>query len=797
MQNTHQKKVLSLMLMTAIFSSASYAEESNLELSDIEVIGTTPLHGVGLPADQIASNIQSATAEDIEQSQSLDMTDFMNKTLGSVSINAAQNNPFQPDVQFRGFTASPLVGVAQGLSIYQDGVRINEPFGDAVNFELIPESAIASMNLMPGSNPLFGLNTLGGAISIQTKNGFTNEGHSLEGYTGSFGRHSATLESGGNDGTFGYFVTGAYTEEDGWRDQSPSEVEQLFANLSYRNDTSSLDLALTAVDSDLNGNGASPIELAAFEGREAVFTWPDNTQNELRMATLNGSHWISDSVLVSANTYFRNNDRSTFNGDGAEFGFNATNELIEELEQESGESNPDFAIRVAAADVIEDENGVAITQARLDGADDDELAINNTSTTKQDSYGLGLQTTFLNNLFERENQLIVGASYDKARMKYNAQSEIAEFTENRGTTGFDILNSESIVDAQIDSDTVGLYFTDTLSVTEQLAVTLSGRYNRTRIAISGTSEGGETPLNETGETHHFNRFNPALGLAYSVDETLGVYGSYSESSRAPTPSELTCSNPLKPCALPNSFLSDPPLEQVVSKTWEAGLRGKFNSISWTAGVFHTVNKDDIIFIPVEEGGPSGNLNNGIFDNIAKTKRQGVELGLNGAAIADKLTWFSNYSYVDATFESSFDVFNENNPAGEDTTVQAGDSMPSIPKHHVKLGMDYAFTKAFTFGFDASYQSSQYFRGDEANNNEKMSGYSLVNIHTRYKLNKNVEFFAKVDNLFDREYESFGLYGESDEAPGLGDEPGDYGLSDSRFVGYGAPRAGWIGIKVSM
>ncbi|MFW5450120.1 MAG: TonB-dependent receptor [Methylophagaceae bacterium] len=778
MQYHHQKKALCLMIVTAMISTQSYAEEeSNLELTDIEVIGTTPLHGVGLPADQIASNIQSATAEEIENSQSLDMTDFMNKTLGSVNINAAQNNPFQPDLQFRGFTASPLVGVAQGLSIYQDGVRVNEPFGDAVNFELIPESAIASMNLIPGSNPLFGLNTLGGAISIQTKNGFSHEGHSLEGYTGSFGRWSTTLESGANNGTFGYFITGSHVEEDGWRDQSPSDVDQLFANLSYQNENSTLDLAVTAVDSDLNGNGPAPIELSKTD-REAVFTYPDNTKNELRMLTLNGSHWLSDSLLISANTYFRNNDRDTFNGDGAELDFDG-GFLVEEGDAYGG-----------LGDGIEDANGNEITEAALGSPDGDDLALDNTSTTEQDSYGLSLQATFLNDLFDRENQLIIGASYDKADMKHTAQSEVAVFKADRGTTGTGFSIGESIVDGKIDSDSLGVFFTDTLAVTEQLALTISARYNLTHIDISGTSEGGATNLNETGSIHTYRRINPAVGLAYAVNQDLAVYGSYSESSRAPTPSELTCSNKAHPCALPNSFLSDPPLDQVIAKTWEAGVRGGFNSVSWTAGIFHTVNKDDIIFIPVEEG-ISGNINNGFFDNVGETKRQGVELGLSGALAGDKLTWFSNYSYVDATFESGFSVFNENNPAGDTTTVSSGDSMPSIPKHNFKIGADYAFTPAFTLGFDASYHSSQYYRGDEANNNGQLPGYRLVNLHGRYNLNKNVEFFAKVDNLFDSEYETFGLYGEPDEAPGLD------ALDDPRFVGAGAPRAGWIGIKVSM
>lgn len=88
-----------------------------------------------------------------------------------MSIIATQGNPFQPDLNFRGFTASPLLGTPQGLSVYMDGVRLNQPFGDVVSWDLIPRSVIGSIALMPGSNALFGLNTLGGALAIQTKDG--------------------------------------------------------------------------------------------------------------------------------------------------------------------------------------------------------------------------------------------------------------------------------------------------------------------------------------------------------------------------------------------------------------------------------------------------------------------------------------------------------------------------------------------------------------------------------------------------------------------------------------------------
>ncbi|MDC9726163.1 MAG: TonB-dependent receptor [Gammaproteobacteria bacterium] len=775
----HKRKALSLMLATVMVSGSAFAAEDSVELTEIEVIGTTPLHGVGLPADMIPTNVQSANAEDIERVQGLDISDFMNKTLGSVSLNQAQNNPFQPDLKYRGFTASPLVGNAQGLSVYMDGVRVNEPFGDAVNFELIPEAAISSMNLMPGSNPVFGLNTLGGALSIQTKNGFNFQGHELEAYTGSFGRDSGTISSGGNNGTFGYFVTGSITKEDGWRDESPSRVEQFFSNLSYRNETSTLDLTLMSIESDLNGNGASPVELVAMD-TEAVFTHPDNTQNDLEMFALSGSHWLNDETLLSGNAYYRSSDRSTFNGDGSELSV-IGNDLGEDEDGIDGVFDGDDEILTNDA-------------AALGFADGDDVALNNTSETEQDSYGFGLQFTFLDEMFGKENQLIVGASYDRSDVKHTSQSEIARFTPTRGTDGTGFIIDETVVDGDIDTETFSLYFTDTISLTDQLALTLAGRYNRIEIDISGTSKGGDQDLNEAGDKHVFNRFNPSVGLTYAIEDNLSVYGSYSESNRAPSPSELTCAYDESraeqiQCALPNSFLADPPLDDVVARTVEAGLRGKNTGVNWNANVYYTELEDDLFFFPATEDDPADpRLRTGNFDNIDKTARAGLELGLFGEA--DKLDWFANYSYVRATFEDKFQYAREVDEELETFTVNKGDRLPGIPAHNVKIGADYQFNQQFTLGFTASYHSSQYYRGDEANEDKKISSYRVVNLHSRYKLNDNIQFFAKVDNLFDSEYETFGLYGEPDEAPG-------FDFEDPRFVGLGAPRAGWVGVKISM
>src|SRR5512133_1802625 len=159
-----------------------------LELPTVEVIGTTLLPGLGTPIQDVPANVQLLNSDSMAVQRQNTLADHLEQNAGSVTVNAAQGNPYQPDINFRGFTASPLLGVPQGLSVFQDGVRINEPFGDIVNWDLLPQSAIANMQLIPGSNPVFGLNTLGGALAVYTKSGSAYPGGSAQISGGSFGR---------------------------------------------------------------------------------------------------------------------------------------------------------------------------------------------------------------------------------------------------------------------------------------------------------------------------------------------------------------------------------------------------------------------------------------------------------------------------------------------------------------------------------------------------------------------------------------------------------------------------------
>lgn len=771
------------MALSGLFINV-YAEDEVMETDTIEVIGVTPTLGVGLPENKIPYNVQSATSDDLDKSTSLDLTDFMNRNLGSVIINEAQNNPLQPDIQYRGFTASPLLGLPQGLAVYQNGVRVNEVFGDTINWDLIPESSIANMNLIGGANPVFGLNTLGGAISLQTKTGFSHPGNSVEVYGGSFERIVTTVESGANNGRLGYYTTFQYFDEEGWRDFSPSDALNLFTSLNYRDGAdTSLDFNFNYADTELIGNGPIPVELAAID-REAFFTAPDITENEMFFFQLQGEHWLNPVMQLSGNAFYRDNDTNSFNGDGSEF---------EDCADEPPVGPAGFLCEEGDDVPIEDQNG---NQIMTDVGNGERNAINNRSLRDQNNWGFNLQSAYLEDLFDRQNQVIIGGGYNYGEVGFNSNVEIARLLADRSTTGTGLFVPEE--GTAINSETVSwyLYFTDTLSLNDKLDLTLSARYNNTAIELRdrGGFDGLSEPEPDLDGEHDFERVNPAVGLTYAFQPNLSGYASYSESSRAPTAVELACAEPDAPCNLPNGFLADPPLEQVVAKSYEGGFRGNIwqlgvlRNIGWHVGGFLTTNEDDIIF--QNTGGISGN--EGFFDNIGDTERLGMELELTGEL--QRFSWFMNYSYISATFESTFQSSSANNPfadANDLITVEAGDSIPGIPDHTFKFGGDYAFTSRFSMGGDVLYTSGVYLRGDESNQLGKLDAYTTVNIRGEYRINDMFSVFARINNLFDAEYESFGLLGEPDEVPGFG------GFTDNRFVGIGAPISGFLGLRLQI
>lgn len=769
-----RRRLRLLALSGAAICGAARADESHnpaaaAELPTVEVIGTTPLPGLGTPLRQVPANVQSATASDLEARQSLDLPDFLNHGMSGVMINEVAGNPFQPDVLFRGFSASPLLGTPEGISVYQDGVRVNEAFGDVVNWDLIPQSAISTITLVPGSNPTFGLNTLGGALSIQTKSGSKFPGFAAQAYGGSFGRRAAELELGGSHQRFDYFLAGNLFHEDGWRDNSPSRLRQLFGKVGWENDTSDLDLSYTLAGSDLAGNGFTPQAMLA-QRRQSVFT-PDSAANRLNFVNLSASHFLDDQLLLAGDAYLRRTDAQTFNGDINDGYQDAYAALVAPGGACAGAADPDACAAAALA-----------TQT----------ARNNATRTRQNGYGMTAQLTYTGRLARHKNQLTAGLAFDGSRSDFTQTGQDASFTPQRDT----VATGPQQASASFTGSTrnYGVYLTDGFAFSPAWHLTISGRYNHTGEQLRdrlGTALTG---------SHGFTRLNPAAGLNYTPSPALTAYLSYNEGSRAATPIELGCSDPTTPCKLPNSFAADPPLQQVVARTWEAGARGKlgWGGLQWSAAVYRTTNDNDIQFISSTISGA------GFFDNVGRTRRQGAELGLSGAL--GRLSWRGSYAFVDATYRTPLSLVSEDNSAADANgfiRVQPGDRLPGISRNSFKLGGDYAILDNWSAGLDLVAFSGQFVRGNEDNAHRqggaflgpgRVGGYAVVDLDSRYRFARYWELFAKISNLLDRSYATTGVLGSNpfDHSGRFQPNPADW-TQDTAFVP-GAPRAAWIGVR---
>jgi outer membrane receptor protein involved in Fe transport len=605
---------------------------------------------------------------------------------------------------------------------------VNEPLADQVNWDLIPADAVERIELIPGSNPVYGRNTLGGAVVIQTKRGLTNPGTTAEVWGGSFGRIRSLLQTGGIAGPFDYFFSGIWGTEDGFRDFSKSDVGQVFGKLGYLAEPHDLTLSFTYVNNRLTGNGPLP-ESRLERDRSDVFTHPDRFAPELGFME-SGYHLdLGSGLSLSANVYGRLLDVNQFNRDVAE-------------------------------DV----------DAR----------------TQQDGWGGTVQLTYQDTFLGLPVTATAGVDYEGASLRHRIAER--EEDEDDGEEALGRAQEEHdnafALETDVKSDTHGggAFVTLTVEPVERLTVTAAGRFDVTSLTTHDQLAGGneddedEDTTNASG-SHRFERFNPAIGATYTLLKGLNLYAGYSESYRAPTAIELTCANPQAPCPIPTAIVDDPPLDPVKGKTWETGVRWSLlPNVHATLAFFRTDLEDDILF----RNEPQSRVL-GFFQNVKATRRQGIEFLLKGAWSRGQ--WFLNYTLTDATFEDDIELFTF---AHEDRValVQKGDTLPLVPPHRVNGGVEFALTPQWRIRLDGAYVSSQYLRGDEANERGRLDPYFVANAQLTYHY-KNVDLFFRLENMFDTEYETYGAFFEN--------TLDDTGIE--RFLGPGAPLGAFGGIRL--
>ncbi len=702
---------------------AALAQEAPVAaMATVEVVASAPLAGLGIDRRLLPYNVQSASSERIGETHSDNLADFMARNLNGVNVNEVAGSPFQNDLTYRGFRASPVLGASQGISVYLDGVRVNEPFGDVVNWDMLPESAIGNVLLVPGSNPVYGLNTLGGALALAGKSGTSHPGWEAELSAGSGARKRVDLAHGSSDarGWHSFFGSTLF-DEDGWRAHSQGRLANVYVKLGRDQGASAWSVSLLGGSSRLRGNGLLPDALY-LQDRRSAYTYPDETRNRFLQLALNASVHLERGTVLSALAYARSSQRDTVNGD------------------------------------VEDE-------------DDGPQGVLNTTSTRQHSQGASV----LMNMRRRAHRIDIGATFDRSTVSFAQFSQDASVTAQREVVGQPDGVSAAASSVTGSARAFGIFAADTWTLAPGTHLSASARYNYAQVSSTLTSVRGQQPE----ERFVYASLNPSLGIVREIGSGVALFGNLAQGNRVPTVIELGCADPQQPCQLPVGLQSDPYLKQVVARTIEAGARLQRGRLNGTLSLYRTSNRDDILFLS------SGTSHQGYFANFDRTRHQGVDATVRASFGA--LALHASYNYLDAVYDADGVLFS----GARTVQVQRGTRIAGLPAHTLKLGADWKVSAALTVGADAQATSSLLTQGNEdgltsdaqpQRTDWRVRGHALLNLRASWEPAPRWDLYAKVNNLFDRRYGTYGAV-----ARNLFPKDGET-AANARFVAPGSPRS---------
>lgn len=771
-----------------------------------------------------------ATAEDLARSRATSVADQIARTAPGVTIAEIQGNPLQPDIAYRGFTASPLLGTPQGLAVYLDGVRINQPFGDTVSWDLIAPDALADISLASGAAPQFGRNALGGALVLRTKDGASDPGVVLRAGAGSFARATLGAQAGGTlGGGFDWLVLADHVRERGWREASPSRATRGFARLGWHDGAARLALSGHYGATALTGNGLQELRLLARD-RNSIYTSPDTTRNHAGLVALNGEMPIGAGVNLRANAFWRRIETTTLNGDVNDdvLGGDPYQPDADEIAALSAAGFGGFPPAGESRATAPFPRWRCIAQALLNTTPNETCTgLLNRSRTRQAEWGGTLEATLTARTGGLPHAITLGVALVRSTADFAQSSQFGYILPDRSVTPVTgpgafadgTQASDDAYDARVDlhatTTALSAYALDSLNLTRTVRLDLAGRFDHTQVRNRDriTPGGGTGSLDSDPR---YARLNPAVSLHWQVRAPLDLGVSWSQASRAPSAVELGCSDPASPCRLPNALAGDPPLRLVIARTGEVRLTwtgGAPGGPAWTAraSVFRTDTADDILFVTDT---PSGY---GYFRNFGQTRRQGFEVA--GSARRGRLSVEGSWVLLDATFQSAERVAGAANSASDapepglagTIAIRPGNRIPLIPRHTVKARLAWEATRALSLSLNVTAASSALARGNENNRHRpdgtyylgpgRSAGYALVDAGAQLELRPGLRVVGTVRNLLGARYATaaqlgataFDARGRFVARPFPGGEDGAAPLRASTFLAPGAPRSVDLGV----
>ena len=743
-------------------------------LPTFDVVATTPLGGGQINVSQSPFAVWQTSAQDIQTFNDTTLPDALARSAPGVTVGNASGNEFEPDLFYRGFDATAVTGTPQGLAVYQNGTRINEAFGDVVNWDLIPANAIDKTAII-AANPIFGLNALGGAVTVTMKNGFTWQGFEADFEGGSFYRAQEQIQFGKQVGSWSVYMAANQINDGGWRVAEASQLTNFYGDVGYKANGFESHLQLTAANTQFGVAAYTPIQqLQSNFG--SVYTIPQTTDNQMAMLQWTGAYAYSPTLNFQAGAYFRQFNQQHVDGNGTDV-------------------TPCPPYSCLNGSPVHNTLGGIIPDISQGGTLD--LGEDDDNQTQSRSVGVSGQVVDTDKVFGHDNTLTAGASLDYGWTHYTGNSTLGTiaFTNNSyplTASPYIIDEPDSFlnpIDVKANNTYVGVYALDTFNATDRLTLTGGARFNFAGINLEGTND-----ALLSGYSDYFH-LNPTAGLTYKITPDINFYAGYAMTNRTPTPLELGCASATDPCIIDNFLSSDPPLKQVVGQTFELGFRGQnalaalgpqWGKLQWSAGLFRTTLTNDILPVVSTFNGF------GYYTNVGTTLRQGAEVGAQWTG--DKWTAYANYTYIDAIYLTTFEEPSPNNPladANGNIPITNGTQIAGIPKNTIKAGIDYAVTDKWKIGVDMVAASGQVIFGNENGAVPQVPGYTIFGLHTSYQYNKQVQLYGYAQNIFDqRYYTSGGLVqtGEFMTGPAI---------TNPQSFGPGKPFAIFGGVRITM
>ena len=579
----------------------------------------------------------------------------------------------------RGFTASPVVGVPQGVSVFLDGVPVNEPDAGQVNFDLLPLDHVERVEFLSGTASLLGPHSLGGALNLMTRHPQDELQGAIELTAGSHRHYSARVSHGGRvPHGWSYYAGGGFSNEGGWRQLTEATERHGLLNVGRLGSRTGIRLQAFAAKGYAQTAGSLPLSVYRVrpDSNLSAGDFEDISQLHIAVSAYRPLGRGHSSGVV----YFRKSDAERFN-----------------------------------VNQIDDPDVRSFSGNRSGGGSVDWRSL----------FALGPGTLAL--------RLGAGGSANQTRVQIYAERISPGLTT-------DIESPIAKLDVYSIADLV----------VGRLTVSGGARYDLVRIPFRNRLDASRDT------TSIFQRLSPRGGLSIDVGSRGSIYASLGESFRPPAVIELACADPNEPCPLPFALGDDPPLDPVVARTLEVGGRWRFGAVELTTSAYRTSVRDDVFLFPYDDASsPTGSTIDGYFANVAKTRREGVELSSRGTVGWVEL--YANYAWTRATFQvGGMEIFSIREELGGNNDVEKGDRLPLVPSHTASLGASAQFPRGMSLELATRYTGARALRGDEANEETPLDGHWLMDVSFGVEL-RAWELRAIVRNLVQTRYETFGTF----------------------------------------